>query len=78
MIDKSLGMAERSWALASAMMALRWRIFFPRQLPATLPNFSLNWPFESSKKGINSGWANSGSISEARGLSSPLLYGQQI
>ncbi len=32
-------MAERSLALASATMALRWRIFLPRQLPAMFPNF---------------------------------------
>ena len=43
-------MAERSLALANAMMALRWRMFLPRQLPATCPNFSLNCPLDSSIK----------------------------
>ena len=55
MISNSLGIADRSLALAKAMIALRWRIFFPRQLPATIPNFSLNCPLDSSIKGINSG-----------------------
>lgn len=73
MISRSLGMAERSLLLAKAMMALRWRIFFPRQEPAIIPNFSLNCPFDKSKNGISSGSAKSGSISTTGGLEIPLL-----
>lgn len=41
MISMSLTIALLSWALASAIIALRCRMFFPRQLPAIMPIVSL-------------------------------------